>query len=367
VHGVPSLPVGARTAVGPRTRYTRVVRRWYGRPLTASVSESQYVLNMRASRLVSLLLLLQHRGRMTASEIAEALEVSVRTVYRDLEALGAAGVPVYTEAGRNGGCQLIDGYRTRLTGLTRKEAEALFVAGVPGPAGELGLGTVLGAAQLKLLAALPKELADRAALAAGRFHLDAPGWFRSPRNEPFLAEIAAAVWDDRRIDVRYRHPASTAAASRRLDPFGLVCKAGVWYLIARRDGELRTYRVSRIQEVAVLDESFERPADFDLARFWDETVANYEALVPPVDVVLRVTPRGFDELRWIGRQFGRALREHEELPDGWTRCVVAFDSIDEAYNDILRLGAHAQVVEPTDLRERIAQTAHAVTELYATA
>src|SRR5262245_61109240 len=173
--------------------------------------------SMRASRLVSLLLLLQHRGRATASELAEVLEVSVRTIYRDLEALSAAGVPVYAEPGRNGGCQLIDGYRTRLTGLTAKEAEALFMAGVPGPVGELGLGTVLGAAQLKLLAALPKDLADRASVTRQRFHLDAPAWFKTGRNEPHLAAIAAAVWEDQRIAVRYRHPGATEPVRRDLE------------------------------------------------------------------------------------------------------------------------------------------------------
>ena len=197
---------------------------------------------MRASRLVSLLLLLQTRGRMTAAHLADELEVSVRTIYRDLEALSAAGVPVYAEAGPNGGCQLIEGYRTRLTGLTANEAEALIVSGVPGPVGELGLGTVLGAAQLKLLAAMPTELAERASLARHRFHLDAPRWFRGGRNEPYLAEVAAAVWHDQCINVRYRHPGADAAVTRHLDPLGLVLKAGVWYLVARRDGELRTYR-----------------------------------------------------------------------------------------------------------------------------
>ena len=188
---------------------------------------------MRASRLVALLLLLQHRGRVTAGELAEALEVSVRTIYRDLEALGAAGVPVYAEPGRNGGCQLIDGYRTRLTGLTAKEAEALFMSGVPGPVGELGLGTVLGAAQLKLLAALPKELADRATVTRQRFHLDAPTWFKSGRNEPHLAAIAAAVWEDQRIQIRYRRSGADEPDTRQLDPYGLVLKAGTWYLVAR--------------------------------------------------------------------------------------------------------------------------------------
>jgi len=319
---------------------------------------------VRASRLVSLLLLLQHRGRLTAAELAEALEVSVRTIYRDVEALGAAGVPVYTESGRNGGCQLIDGYRTRLTGLTTKEAEALFATGMPGPVGELGLGTVLGAAQLKLLAALPKELADRAVSARQRFHFDAPTWFRAARNEPHLATVAAAVWDDRRIVVRYRHPGSDDAAPRALEPYGLVCKAGVWYLVARRDGELRTYRVSRVQEVATLDEHFERPADFDLATHWQDAVAGFEASLPPVDVVVRASTHGIDELSWLTRSSGRAIKERHPLDDGWTHATLAFESLDDAYTELLRLGADVEIIEPVELRTRTIETALAMATLY---
>ena len=319
---------------------------------------------MRASRLVSLLLLLQHRGRLTASELAEALEVSVRTIYRDLEALSAAGVPVYAEPGRNGGCQLVGGYRTRLTGLTSKEAEALFATGMTGPVGELGLGTVLGAAQLKLLAALPKELADRAASARQRFHFDAPTWFRATRSEPHLAGLAAAVWDDRRVEIRYRHPGADKPAPRTLDPFGLVNKAGVWYLVARRQGELRTYRVSRVHDVCTLDERFERPAGFDLAEHWNESVAGYESLLPPVDVEARASRWGFAELEWMTRTSGRAIKAHTVLPDGWTRCTLAFESLDDAYLDLMRLGADIEIVAPEALRSRMAATARALAVLY---
>jgi predicted DNA-binding transcriptional regulator YafY len=319
---------------------------------------------VKASRLVSVLLLLQTRGRMTAAELAEELEVSVRTIYRDLEALSAAGVPVYAEAGPNGGCQLVEGYRTRLTGLTAKEAEALFAAGVAGPVGELGLGTVLGAAQLKLLAALPKELADRATLAQQRFHLDAPTWFRGGRNDPHLVVVAAAVWEDRCIDIRYRHPGSKELASRRLEPLGLVLKAGVWYLVARREGDLRTYRVSRIEGVTTTDDTFERPADFDLARFWRAAVAEFEAGVPDVDVVVRASDRALPWLERLERQGNRVIKARTDGGDGWTRCVVAFESQHEAFSDLIQLGAEVEVVEPAELRARVGDTGKALAALY---
>jgi predicted DNA-binding transcriptional regulator YafY len=321
---------------------------------------------MRASRLDALLLLLQTRGRATASELAETLEVSVRTIYRDLEALSAAGVPVYAEPGRNGGCQLIDGYRTRLTGLTAKEAEALFMSGVPGPVGELGLGTVLGAAQLKVLAALPKDLADRATVTRQRFHLDAPNWFKSGRNEPHLAAIAAAVWEDHCIVIRYRHPGSSESVERNLEPFGLVLKAGVWYLVARRDGELRTYRVSRVDAVEAVDAPFERPADFDLARYWGDTVAQFESNPPEVEVVVLASPSGFAALERMAHSHGRELRAHEPVAER-TRCVFAFESFDDAYGDLMWLGADVEVLEPEALRTRIAEMATALHELYAAA
>jgi predicted DNA-binding transcriptional regulator YafY len=319
---------------------------------------------VRASRLVSLLLLLQHRGRATAQDLADELEVSVRTIYRDVEALGAAGVPVYTEPGHNGGIQLVDGYRTRLTGLTQKEAEALFAAGVPGPVGQLGLGTVLGAAQLKLLAALPKDLADRAALAQQRFHVDAPAWYRADRNDPHLADLTTAVWEDRRLSMRYRRAGEDEPSVREVDPFGLVCKAGTWYLVARRDGDLRTYRVSRVHDVTLLDEQFERPAGFALASYWNESVAEFEAVVPDTHVEVVTNPRGAAEIDWYVRSGGRAFLDHEVDDDGTLHATVAFESLDEAFVDLLRLGADVEVLAPIGLRDRLRATAAAIVEVY---
>ena len=231
---------------------------------------------MRASRLLSLLLLLQTRGRLTAAELAQEPEVSIRTVYRDVEALGAAGVPLYADRGPTGGYQLLDGYRTRLTGLTGDEAAALALAGIPGPAAELGLGALLAAAQLQVQATLPAGLRERIAQLGERFLLDAPGWSHIGEETPHLAEVAEAVWQQRAIRVRYqRWNGSVGEAT--LEPLGIVLKAGIWYLVAQGRGKARTYRVSRLLELTMLDDGFARPADFNLAAFWRTFAERFRA------------------------------------------------------------------------------------------
>ena len=201
---------------------------------------------VRASRLVSILLHLQSRGRLTAAELAGELEVSERTIYRDLFELGAAGVPIYGERGKGGGYQLLDGFRTNLTGLTAEEAGALLIAGAPGPAAELGLGSLLAATRLKLLAAVPPALRETATRAEGRFYLDPGGWEHDrPRDDRHLKTVARAVWNDRRLEIGYRRP-DGQVVRRTLDPLGLVHKTGVWYLVAIHDGDTRVFRVDRI-------------------------------------------------------------------------------------------------------------------------
>lgn len=232
---------------------------------------------MRAARLLSLVLLLQNRGRLTAGELAGELGVSVRTVYRDIDALSGARIPVYGDAGHGGGYELLGGYRTRLTGLHADEAESLFLAGLPGAAADLGLGEVLAAAQLKLTAALPPPLRDRAGRIRERFHLDALGWYREWDTPSALAALADAVWNQRRIQVRYRRWAEPQEVERALDPYGLVLKAGVWYLVAAVDGAVRTYRVSSILRLEVGEDGFERPGGFDLAAHWQDYLTAYDA------------------------------------------------------------------------------------------
>ncbi len=323
---------------------------------------------MRASRLLSLLLLLQSRGRMTAQELSEELEVSIRTVYRDVEALGAAGVPVYADRGPAGGYRLVDGYRTRLTGLTTEEAESLFLAGLPGPAAELGLGTVVAAAQLKLQAALPPELRSRAGRVRERFHLDTPGWFRHADETPNLTTIADAVWHQRRLDIRYRRWGGQAIEVRRtVDPLGLVLKAGVWYLVARSDGDLRTYRVARVLELATTEDHFDRPEDFDLTAFWEAWSERFEQRMYGMRVTVRLSPRGVERARFLlGLVASRALRDSDARPDpdGWTTVELPTESLDHAEPDLLRLGPDVEVVEPPELRERVAAAAAAMAAVY---
>ena len=304
---------------------------------------------MRASRLVSFLLLLQTRGQVTAVDLAERLEVSERTVQRDAQALAEAGVPIVSVRGPAGGYRLERGYRTKLTGLDGAEAEALFV----GPAAELGLGRELAAARLKLLASLPAELQERAGRASQLFHVDTRGWFREEDRVPHLPVIAGALWRGRRLDMRYREGA--AVVSRRLDPLGLVLKAGVWYLLARRRGEERVYRVSRIVSARERAEACTRASDFDLASAWAGHSQEFERSRPYVEVTVRVPSSQVRFLRGV-----RVLEEGER-----PTVVAQFDSYDRAFYGLLSYGPNAEVVAPTELRDRIATAAAATAALYA--
>jgi len=317
---------------------------------------------MRASRLVQLLLFLQTRGRTTAAVLARELEVSERTIHRDVEALSAAGVPIYAERGPHGGIQLIDGYRTRLTGLTGDEAEALFLSGLPGPAAELGLGTVVAAARLKVLAALPSELRVRASRLVERFHLDTAGWFHAGEPVPHLAALADAVWEARRIAISYQR--GDRVVDRTLDPLGLVLKGGIWYLVATSEGQVRTYRVSRIVSAIAGAELVSRPADFDLAAYWAESISAYERDAPRVTVTLRIDPAVIGVLAdAVGSQ---AVRAAETIPaadpEGWVHLRVTADWPDEVPSRLIALGSRAEILGPPEVRERALTLARRVLE-----
>lgn len=321
---------------------------------------------MRASRLLHLLLILQTRGRATATELARELEVSVRTVYRDVEALSGAGVPVYTEPGRAGGVRLLDGFRTRLTGLTGDEADAVLLAGQPGAAADLGLGTVLATAQLKMLAALPPELRGRATRIAERVYVDAPGWFHRPDRTPALTTVAEALWQDRVLEIGYER--GDAVVRRRVGPLGLVLKAGTWYLVARAGSAVRSYRVSRIADAVDTGESFARPAGFELAAHWQRAADDFARTMLRVSARCRIDAGQLSLLR-LGFEpaavaDARASASDPDA-DGWVEISVAAESYEVMRHGLLPLGAAVEVLEPAELREWMAETAAAMTRRYA--
>jgi predicted DNA-binding transcriptional regulator YafY len=319
---------------------------------------------MRASRLVNLLLLLQSRGGLTAAELARELEVSVRTVHRDVEELSAAGVPIFAERGPLGGIRLVDGYRTRLTGMTADEAEALFLSGLPGPAAQLGLGTVVAAAQLKVMAALPPELRSRASRLVQRFHLDPAGWFQASEPVPHLDTLATAVWDGRAVAIDYRR--GDEVVERTIAPIGIVLKGGIWYVVALTEDQIRTYRASRVVAATALDETVERPDDFDLAAYWAESSAAYERDAPTVTVDVRIAE---DRIWRITNVFGRAPvdgadRSIEADRPGQVRLKLTLGYPDDVPGLLVAVGPNLEVIGPPEIRERVIKLADLVSARY---
>ncbi|GGS95980.1 helix-turn-helix transcriptional regulator [Streptomyces chromofuscus] len=326
---------------------------------------------MRAARLIKMVLLLQSRPSMTAAELARELEVSERTVTRDAQALSEAGVPVYADRGRAGGYRLIGGYRTRLTGLHRSEAEALFLSGVPGALREMGLQDAASAARLKVSAALLPSLRDASRTAAQRFHLDAPNWFREPETPALLPRIAEAVWDDRLVTARYRR--GDGEVARELEPYGLVLKAGVWYLCARTvrtgGGSFRVYRIDRFTSVEAGEERFARDEEFDLPGFWAERAEQFARSILRAEVVVRLSPQGARVLPHVvgSLSAGRALAGADAPEaDGWVTVTLPVESEEVAHTQLMGLGPEVEVLAPTELRERFAQAARRLAGLYGT-
>ncbi|MFJ9723422.1 helix-turn-helix transcriptional regulator [Streptomyces sp. NPDC101209] len=324
---------------------------------------------MRAARLIKMVLLLQSRPSMTAAELARELEVSERTVTRDAQALSEAGVPVYADRGRAGGYRLIGGYRTRLTGLARSEAEALFLSGVPGALREMGLEDAASAARLKVSAALLPSLRDASRTAAQRFHLDAPNWFTEPKAPALLPAVADAVWDDRRITARYR--GRDTEVERTLEPYGLVLKAGVWYLCARvaERGTYRVYRIDRFTAVDGGEERFERDEDFDLPAFWEERAEQFARSILRDEVVVRLSETGARALPHAVDP--AAAREALAAagspgPDGWVTLTLPVESEEVAHAQLAGLGPEVEVLAPPRLRERFASDAARLAALYGT-
>jgi predicted DNA-binding transcriptional regulator YafY len=319
---------------------------------------------MKSSRLLEILLLLQARGQVTAGELAERLEVSPRTIYRDAEALSAAGVPIYAERGRAGGIRLLPGYRTDVTGLTRDEARALFVLTTGGAQEDLGLGTAARSAILKVMRAVPEPFRPAATATSQRILVDPAGWMRAAEPTGGLGVLQAAVFSDRRVRLGYRSSGQRAPRERMVDPYGLVCKGGVWYLVADQDGAPRLFRVSRVTS-AVADEAPVRRRDgVELAELWELLRRQVEERPAEIAVTARVRRERLDMFRRIC-----AAYLAEDSGDGagdveWAVVGLRFAAVPAA-RTLLSFGDDVEVVSPGEVRADLASVAAGVVTLYA--
>jgi predicted DNA-binding transcriptional regulator YafY len=319
---------------------------------------------MRADRLLSMMLLLHAKGRMTAEDLAGSLEVSERTIYRDIEALSIAGIPIYTQTGTNGGIFLDENYRISLTGLSAPEVKSLFLATVSQPLADLGLGGAVEDTLLKLFAALPSRQQDEAQRMQQRFYIDTANWFQIVEPSSYLPLLEKAVWENRCLSVRYQ-PLDGHFENLALEAYALVAKVNIWYLVGRKvNGEWRNYRLSRFHAVEVL-EPFERDKDFDLVSYWRESCKLFESNMvetsPPYKVYLRVHPKAF----WYFPSW-MAGRYQQEDPDaeGWTALHVSYESRSEALRYLSGLGAFLEILEPADFREELIRQARAILAFY---
>lgn len=317
---------------------------------------------MRADRLLNLLLLLQNRGKMSSRQLAELLEVSERTIVRDIEALSAAGIPVYAERGSRGGWVLADSYRTNLTGMRPEEIVSLLLANHNELLKDLGIQGDFQAAYQKLLAAAPAPIRQDAELIRERLHIDGAGWHASEEAFPWLSAVQEAVWAQRKLRIRYRK--EEGITERIIHPLGLVAKRNVWYVAAEQepDGELRTFRISRLEEASLLDETFMRPEGFDLAAYWEQTTARFKSELPRYVARVRTTEAGVDRLR--KERFIKVLQVENSDNQGQILAEVDLQTLDWACGVILRIGRDAEVLEPQELRERVISEAQAILTLY---
>jgi predicted DNA-binding transcriptional regulator YafY len=319
---------------------------------------------MRADRLISILLLLQVYRCMTARELAERLEVSERTIHRDMEALSGVGVPVTADRGVGGGWRLLGEYRTKLTGLNEAEVQSLFLNVPPQLLADLGLEKTADAAMTKLLAEVPGAARRDAEFARQRIHVDVSGWHRAEDAVPLLPVLQQAVWQGHKLRMSYQRDPECEPFERVVDPLGLVAKGSVWYLIAAVDGEARTYRVSRVQSAELTDELSARPPAFDLAKYWQQSISDFKTKLPHYDAVLRVRREAVPRLYYAVR-FSRIEKVGKADAEGWMEVAIRFQVEDEAAEFALSFGPLVEVLSPPALREKVISLAKSVLAFYA--
>jgi|TARA_R110001606_G_scaffold213201_2_gene361045 predicted DNA-binding transcriptional regulator YafY len=310
-----------------------------------------------------MLMMLQTHEKVTAAELADACETSIRTVYRDIEALSAIGVPVYSEQGVQGGYRLLQGYRTRLNGLSAKEAETLFLAGLSGPAQKMGIDTLLADAQLKLKAALPENIRPEIDRLQSRFLLDAPNWFSDDEKVTYLPDLMTAVLEQRCVVMQYQ--SWKGEINRQLQPLGIVLKGGQWYLLAQVEKDVRTYRVSRIESLTLLDEVFERPKDFNLAAFWQDSLRRMETIQFPIIAEVRLTVLGLKIMQYVCSSYAVNQAQIEPMDEsGWHRARFPVGESVHGCAELLRFGAELEVIGPPELRAEMEKMVSSLARLY---
>lgn len=319
---------------------------------------------MRADRLLSLMMLLQTRGQMTAKDLAVELEVSKRTIYRDIEALSIAGVPVYANGGPGGGYALLNSYRTSLTGLNENEIQALFLLTIPSPISDLGVSQQLKAAILKLTSSFAGDQYKHTDFLRQRLHLDAAGWFQTEGPAPHLKIIQEAAWQDHQLIISHRRR-NGMMSEQIVSPYGLVVKASRWYLVAATDKGMRVYRVSRITSAQMTPTLFSRRQDFELAKFWTDWVNEYQASLPKYPVILRVAPDLIPILPSIlGDDVRVLIKQTSPDLEGWRVLEYTFERIEEAQAYVLGMGAFVEVIAPEELRVNVLKLATDVVAHY---
>jgi len=318
---------------------------------------------MRADRLLSIVLLLQAHHQLTSRDLASRLEVSERTIHRDMEALSGAGIPVVALRGLRGGWSLLGDYRTNLTGLNEAEIETLFVTKPSKVLADLKLEKAAEGALLKLLAALPTKSQQVADRVRRRIYVDVAGWARREEAVPLLPVLQEAIWFERRVEFTYQRGLESESVTRTVDPLGLVAKGSAWYLVAAVDQSIRSYRVSRIVGAEVLNERAIIPEEFDLAAYWEASAATFKSTLPNYRALFRIEPNIFPFLRFAGR-FARVSETYETENSGWIRITVGFDVEEMAVQYALSFGSKLEVLEPPSLREKVIQAAKDVVQFY---
>lgn len=318
---------------------------------------------MRADRLLSIVLLLQAHHQLTSRELASRLEVSERTIHRDMEALSGAGIPVVALRGIRGGWSLLGEYRTNLTGLSETEIETLFVTRPPKLLADLKLEKAAEGALLKLLAALPATFQRAAQRVRKRIYVDVGGWVRQEEAVPLLPVLQEAIWLERKLNFTYERGPECESVDRVADPLGLVAKGSAWYLVAAVGDGIRSYRISRIRRAEVMNEAATIPTDFDLATYWKSSAAAFKSSLPNYTAIFRVAPDVVPFLRIAGR-FARVSEVYETEPDGWIRISIGFDVEEMACQFALSFGSKLEVLEPETLRAKVIQAAKETVEFY---